>query len=101
MNDDHDRGGPPVTPTEKSLAEMWGGLLGVDGIDVNDHFLDLGGRSIAATRALMAIENRFGLDLPFSAILGDDGKLRSIAALIDRLIRQRTQESPHAPVRDR
>lgn len=37
---------PPRTPLEKTLAEMWAGVLGLPEIGVHDDFFELGGDSI-------------------------------------------------------
>ncbi len=38
----------PVTPQQKTLAEIWSAVLGIDVIGINDNFFDLGGHSLLA-----------------------------------------------------
>ncbi|MGW2964261.1 serine hydrolase, partial [Streptomyces sp. NPDC001220] len=45
---------PPRTPTEKALAAIWSGVLGVDQIGVHDRFFDLGGHSLLMIKVLAA-----------------------------------------------
>ena len=48
---------PPMTPLEVKLAEIWGSLLGVEPIGIEDDFFELGGHSLLAAE-LMARLNR-------------------------------------------
>jgi len=40
----------PETPTQKTLAEIWTKLLGVEKVGLNDNFFELGGDSITSTQ---------------------------------------------------
>jgi acyl-CoA synthetase (AMP-forming)/AMP-acid ligase II len=40
----------PRTPLEESVAAIWAESLGLESIGVHDHFLDLGGDSVSATK---------------------------------------------------
>ena len=46
----------PATDTERRLAEVWSGLLGVARIGREDNFLDLGGHSLLVMQAVAAME---------------------------------------------
>ena len=52
--------GEPQTETEKLLADVWGGLLRISGIGVEDNFFDLGGHSLLAMQAILAMEIKTG-----------------------------------------
>jgi amino acid adenylation domain-containing protein len=41
---------PPVSPAERTVADIWSELLGVDRIGVDDDFFQLGGHSLLITR---------------------------------------------------
>lgn len=43
---------PPSSPTERSLLDVWKGVLGLSEIGVEDHFLDLGGDSILSLQVV-------------------------------------------------
>ncbi|HEY6186084.1 MAG TPA: amino acid adenylation domain-containing protein [Pyrinomonadaceae bacterium] len=58
----------PVTPTEESLARLWGELLKLETIGVNDNFFDLGGHSLLATQLISRVRESFEVDLPLGSI---------------------------------
>ena len=49
----------PRDEIEKSLAELWGKLLGVEGVGIKDSFFDLGGHSLIAVRLFNEIADRY------------------------------------------
>jgi thioesterase domain-containing protein/acyl carrier protein len=59
----------PRDDVEKALAEIWGKLLGVEGIGIRDSFFDLGGHSLIAVRLFNQIADRFKVDLPMSVLM--------------------------------
>ncbi len=59
----------PRDDVEKVLAEIWGQLLGVEGVGIRDNFFDLGGHSLIAVRLFNEIADRFGADLPLSVLI--------------------------------
>ncbi|HEX6290904.1 MAG TPA: amino acid adenylation domain-containing protein, partial [Herpetosiphonaceae bacterium] len=59
---------PPRTPTEALLAEIWAQVLGLDRVGVDDHFLLLGGHSLAATQVVARIRDRLAVDLPLPTL---------------------------------
>jgi acyl carrier protein len=50
-----------MTPQEQAISEIWGTLLNTQGIGPADNFFDIGGHSLLAMRAIIAIEKRLGL----------------------------------------
>jgi non-ribosomal peptide synthetase component F len=61
---------PPVALTEQVLADIYAQVLGVDGtgVGVDQSFFDLGGDSVSALRAIVAINTAFGHRLPVTAL---------------------------------
>lgn len=53
----------PRTGPEESVASIWGEVLGIDHISVNENFLDLGGDSILAVQVIARMESVLGLEL--------------------------------------
>src|SRR5262249_20921958 len=53
----------PRTPMEKSLAEIWGHVLGLEGVSRDDNFFDLGGHSLLAVEAVKRIEKTLGVQV--------------------------------------
>jgi hypothetical protein len=54
---------------ETVVAESFAHVLGHERFGRNDHFLESGGDSLSAFRAILLINKRVGLDLPSSVIL--------------------------------
>lgn len=55
---------PPETETEKMLAAIWCGLLGVDRVGKHDDFFELGGHSLLAAQLPVAVQKQFDSQLP-------------------------------------
>ncbi|HEX6346255.1 amino acid adenylation domain-containing protein, partial [Umezawaea sp.] len=58
----------PRTETERRIAEVWLGLLGVSRVGVHDDFFALGGHSLLAIRLAMRISADLGADLPLHEV---------------------------------
>ena len=71
----------PRTPTEKAIGQIWSELLGMDRISVYDNFLDVGGHSLLAMRALAKIGKKTGVRLNPSVM--NLQTLEQIAAQVD------------------
>ena len=55
---------PPRTSLEESLAEMWGRLLGIERVGVNQSFFESGGHSLLATQLVSHVREAFEVELP-------------------------------------
>lgn len=84
----HRRADPSArTPTETTVAELWGSLLGVEAntIGADDAFVELGGHSVLASRMLVGLRRRFGAPLDVSVLtIAEHPTLRAFAAELDR-----------------
>lgn len=58
----------PFTETEKKLEHIWCALLQLDRVGTNDNFFDLGGNSLLAVKAIAALNNKLGFDLPVTTL---------------------------------
>jgi amino acid adenylation domain-containing protein len=58
----------PCTRKDDQLAKIWRDVLGIERIDVNESFFDLGGDSLLAVRLCLQIENELGRRVPISAL---------------------------------
>jgi len=58
----------PRTPIEKILADIWAEFLLVSKVGINDHFLDLGGHSLAASQLISRVIQTFQLDLSLKGL---------------------------------
>jgi hypothetical protein len=52
---------PPSTPTQVAIADIWSDLLGAERLGLHDNFLDVGGHSLLAMRAILRIEKATGV----------------------------------------
>jgi acyl-CoA synthetase (AMP-forming)/AMP-acid ligase II/acyl carrier protein len=53
----------PRTPIERSLADIWGQVLSLEGVSIDDNFFDLGGHSVLAVEVVKRIEKKLGLQV--------------------------------------
>jgi amino acid adenylation domain-containing protein len=54
---------PPRTPVEEALVDIWGKVLGLTRIGINDNFFTLGGHSLLATQLLSRVRAAFDVEL--------------------------------------
>ena len=78
---------PPRNQIEETLAELWGKLLGVEGVGIRDSFFDLGGHSLIAVRLFNEISQKYGIDLPMSVLMQS-----ATIAELGELIQEKTGE---------
>ncbi|MEU0541703.1 amino acid adenylation domain-containing protein [Nocardia sp. NPDC005978] len=78
----------PRTPLEAGLAALLAEALGLPEVSVYDDFFALGGTSLTAMRLIVAIEQRYGVSLPVSALATGS----TVAALAARLGRDADAE---------
>src|SRR5581483_7205733 len=72
----------PENDVEKKLASIWQELLCVPQVGRLDHFFDLGGHSLLALRAVLLINERFGVSLS----IGDLYHKPTLAGLARRIL---------------
>lgn len=60
----------PRNSIETELAALWGDILSIEPIGIDDNFLDLGGHSLAASRIISRVVQAFRLELPVKALFG-------------------------------
>ena len=83
--------GPLQGDTEGVLKAIWEHALGLDSVDRDADFFDLGGHSLTALRLFTEIRQRFGLDLGLATVY----EARTIRALASRIDGMR-QDAPPA-----
>jgi acyl carrier protein len=67
----------PRTPIEKTLTQIWAGVLRLTSVGIRDDFFELGGHSLAATRIVSQVIKHVQLELPVNALF----QSRTIAAM--------------------
>ena len=71
----------PRNQLEMMLVEIWERVLDVRPIGVHDHFFELGGDSLAASRVVSSIIRRFQLEIQLKSLL-ESPTVAAMAALI-------------------
>jgi amino acid adenylation domain-containing protein len=72
----------PRTALEQAIAAMWGDVLGIEPIGVNDDFFALGGHSLLATQLASRLRDAFKVELPLRRLF-EAPTIAGVAALID------------------
>lgn len=82
---------PPRTAIEKTLAEIWCGLLGFKQIGIDDSFFDLGGNSLLATQIISRLRNAFHVEIPLRALF-EAPTVAGLATVLNQYLS--TRQSP-------
>ncbi len=90
----------PRTPTEAAVAAIWGEVLGIAEISVDDNFLELGGYSLLATRIVARAAGLFHVELSLHQLL-EAQTVASFAAVIDQTKQRAEPHTPAIPRLDR
>ena len=72
----------PQTKTEQLLAAIWQDVFGVDTIDIDDNFFDIGGHSLSAVQVMIRLEKETGRRLPLSTLF-EYPTIRELASLAE------------------
>jgi amino acid adenylation domain-containing protein len=76
---------PPRTPQEVSLAEIWGEVLTLERVGVEENFFDLGGHSLLAAQIIHRLNQTFDIDLPMRVIF-DQPTIAGLALSIEEAL---------------
>ena len=71
----------PRTPIEKDLAKIWAKVLSLDHVGIHDNFFHLGGHSLAATRVISRVIDRFKVELPIKSLF-ESGTVAAMSLVI-------------------
>ncbi len=75
----------PESKLERSLAEIWCDLLGLEQVGTDEDFFDLGGHSLLAVQLLSRIHRDLHVELPDSVIYAEKLKIQNLARHIELL----------------
>jgi acyl transferase domain-containing protein/acyl carrier protein len=87
---------PPLTATERALAELWSEVIGVEPVGTRDNFFDLSGNSLLALQMLSLVKRDFGIAVP-SVALFEAPTVFALAKLLDDQSAGKPQAAPAAP----
>ena len=75
----------PVPPSaDELIASIWCELLGLDKVDPDDDFYDLGGNSLLATQVAARLRRAFGIELSVQVVF-EETTVESLARRIEAL----------------
>ncbi|ASS74401.1 hypothetical protein CIG75_04980 [Tumebacillus algifaecis] len=80
----------PATPDEMMLAQIYSEVLGVEQVGVHDHFFELGGESLLATKVVARVRELFGVELPLNTLFAKPTLIELVAELA-RMQRETTE----------
>ena len=83
---------PPRTPTEETLAAIWGEVLKLDKVGIHDNFFDLGGHSLLATQIISRVRGAFSIDLPLRHMF-ESPTVAEMAAIITQTQAKQASEA--------
>ena len=58
----------PQTPLERTLADIWADVLGLDDVGIHDPFLELGGNSLLATQVVARVLRAYAVEVPIQVL---------------------------------
>jgi amino acid adenylation domain-containing protein len=79
------KGGAPRTATATAVAAIWGELLRVDGIGIDDDFFDLGGRSMTAAALVARLRMTFGVEVGLASLF-ERPTIAGLSEVVDMLV---------------
>jgi len=91
---------PPLTATERELAEVWSTVLGIEPVGTQDNYFDLGGNSLLALRMLELVRQRLGVVIP-TVTLFERPTVHSLAGAVDQRAARAAGPAPAAAARAR
>ncbi len=56
------------SPIAQRLCELWAQVLGVESVETDDNFFEVGGHSLMAMRLISRVRDEFGVELPMSEL---------------------------------
>ncbi|OSX98878.1 non-ribosomal peptide synthetase [Bacillus mycoides] len=82
------------TPVEELIVSVWGQVLGIKNISVQDSFFEIGGHSLLATQVVSRLQEIFQIELPVRELF-EYATVESLAKRLDQLRKEdRKREIP-------
>ncbi|MGI9622271.1 MAG: AMP-binding enzyme, partial [Acidimicrobiales bacterium] len=89
---------PPSTAAQHLLAELWSEVLDRNGFGVRDHFLDVGGDSLAATQLLTRLRDEVEVEISMLDFF-DSPTIAQQSELLEDLLLEGAERSRKEPTR--
>jgi acyl carrier protein len=87
----------PRNQLERTVADIWQGLLGIEPIGIYDNFLELGGHSLLATQLISRVREALQVELPIRSLLEEP----TVASLVEHIETSRwAAQALQAPLSD-
>ncbi|MDW3192770.1 MAG: amino acid adenylation domain-containing protein [Cytophagales bacterium] len=83
---------PPESDTEEKLVKIWEELLERERIGIRDHFFEIGGHSLKATRMIGRIQKQFEIKVPLKRLF-EAPTIQQLALVIDNILWQQQASS--------
>lgn len=74
----------PRNAVERTVAELWQELFGLERVSVQDHFFELGGNSLLGAQLVARLRSAFRLEVPMSVLFESP----TVEALANRIVEQ-------------
>ncbi|MGH9361540.1 MAG: phosphopantetheine-binding protein, partial [Thermoanaerobaculia bacterium] len=74
----------PRTAVEEAMAAIWGEVLGMARVGVEDDFFDLGGHSLLGVQVVSRVAEAFGVEIPLRQLFGAP-TVAGLAQTVERL----------------
>jgi amino acid adenylation domain-containing protein len=71
------------TPVEEILTGIWGEVLNLSNVRMDDNFFEIGGHSLLATQLISRVREAFRIELPLRSLF-EEPTVTGLAALIER-----------------
>ena len=73
----------PTTPLEEEMVQLWGEMLSMDSIGIDDNFIELGGHSLIATKIVHQINQMYDINLSIIEFLTDGLTIRTLSQIVE------------------
>jgi len=82
----------PRTPIEEALVRIWGDVLNINPIGIQDNFFDLGGNSLSTIQICSRIRHDLNVDLPLRSVFRSP-TVEGIAQEVENRILEQTDDA--------
>ena len=88
----------PRTPVEERVAQIWGDVLNIGSVGVDDEFISLGGHSLLAIQIISRLNKVFHIDMPLQSAF-EASTVARLAHLVEDTIRSEIESMDEDEVR--